>query len=189
MKKSHHVSGGGQGVLWKGHTMLVEVDRECYEKSHHVSVGGQGALWKSQAMSAQWRSRWTRCMWRPTWDEQQPGWVCSIWHQPWRITAGCCSWSPPTNRPGLRLRGWKRSLCFCWQEMGDGGWNLASLFILSYFILQLDCPLGISSMGDSAPFHLQKPAMTEVCYPNYSVFCFFFKCSCFIKLWHGLQDL
>ena len=30
--------------------MLVEVDRECYEKSHHVSVGGQGVLWKSQAM-------------------------------------------------------------------------------------------------------------------------------------------
>ena len=32
MKKSHRVSGGGQGVLLKSHAVLVALDRECCEK-------------------------------------------------------------------------------------------------------------------------------------------------------------
>ena len=67
----------------------------------------------------------------------------------------------------------------------------AKVFFIVVVILQLYCPIGISTVGNLGCFPQRKPAVTvELSKPTaHNFFNFFLAFSKSIKLWHGLQYL
>ena len=107
----------------------------------------------------------------------------------WQNGRKTCSWqcSKSSCTHNCTTLSYWVHLCLSWATELFYFLEIASFF-LSFFFVQLYCPIGISPMGNSDRFPQEKPAAT-VTLPNLWCMLDVLVSLQSAKLWHGPQDL